>query len=102
VAVGLEGGWRAVRRLPPGPLASQLETITLVALVVAIGGGLGLFVGGARPAEALHFVYAIVALGILPLADSLSRNAQPRTRGGATVIGALVVLVVILRLFATG
>lgn len=102
MAVGLEGGWRAVRRVPPGRLASQLEAITLVALVVAIAGGLGLFVGGGRPAEPLHFVYAVVALGILPLADSLSRRAEPRTRGLATVIGALVVLVVILRLFATG
>jgi hypothetical protein len=101
-AVGLDGAWRAMRRLPPGALASQLETIVLIVLVVAIAGGLGILVGGGRPAELLHFVYAIVAVGILPLADSLSRRAHPRTRGIATVLGAAVVFVVILRLFATG
>lgn len=100
--VGLEGAWRALGRLPPGPIAERLNQLLLLVVVVAGAGGLGLFVGGARPAEPLHFVYAIVALGILPLADSLSRRTQPRARGIATVAGALVALIVIFRLFETG
>lgn len=75
--------------------------LTLV-LVVAAAGGLGLLAGGARPRELLHFVYAVIAIGAVPVADSLTRQADPRPRAIATLIGALVSLVVILRLFGTG
>jgi hypothetical protein len=71
-------------------------------LVVAIAGGLGLLVGGARPRELLHFVYAVVVLSALPIAGVLSKEASPRARGLANVVGALVALVVVARLFGTG
>lgn len=71
-------------------------------LVVTIAGGLGLLVGGGRPRELLHFVYAIVALGIVPVVDSLSRRAGPRPRGIATFAAALIALAVVVRLFQTG
>lgn len=74
----------------------------MLALVVTVAGGLGLLVGGARPQEILHFVYAIVALGALAVADSISRRAGPRARAIATLVGALVALAVIARLFQTG
>ncbi len=102
VLVAVEAGWRAWRRSPPGDIADRLETILLVVLVIAIAGGLGLLVGGARPQETLHFVYAIVALGALPIAGLLTKEASPRARGIAGVIGALVALVVVARLFGTG
>jgi hypothetical protein len=101
-ATGIEGGWRAVTAAPPGRLAERLGTLYLIALVVASAGGLGLLLGGSAPSEPLHFVYAIVALGILPLVDSLSRGASARARGLATGVAALVLLVVLVRLFATG
>jgi len=59
-------------------------------------------VGGARPRELLHFVYAVVALAALPISTSVSARWEPRRRGMATVIGALVGLAVIVRLFGTG
>ncbi len=102
VLVAVEAGWRVWRRSPPGELADRLEGILLVVLVIAIAGGLGLLVGGARPRELLHFVYAIVALSALPIAGILTKGASPRARGIAGVIGALVALVVVARLFGTG
>lgn len=74
----------------------------MVVLVVAIAGGLGLLVGGARPRELLHFVYAIVVLGAVPIAGMLTKAASPRARGLGGVAGALVALVVVARLFGTG
>jgi hypothetical protein len=59
-------------------------------------------VGGSRPRELLHFVYGVIGIGAVPVADSLTRQADPRARAIATLIGALVSLVVILRLFGTG
>jgi hypothetical protein len=67
-----------------------------------VAGGLGLLAGGGRPKEILHFVYAIVALGAVPVADSMARRSGPRRRGIASLIGALVALAVIARLFQTG
>jgi hypothetical protein len=82
--------------------AGRLETLLLLVLVVTIAGGLGLFMGGGGPRELLHFVYAVVALGVLPVVDSLSRRAGPRARGIATLAAALIALAVVVRLFQTG
>jgi hypothetical protein len=100
--VGVEAGWRAVRRSLPGLRTAQLEGLLTLVLVVAATGGLGLLVGGARPGELLHFVYAVIAIGAVPVANSLARQADPRPRAIGTLAGALVSLVVILRLFGTG
>jgi hypothetical protein len=100
--VAVEAGWRAWRRSPHGDIAARLEGILLLVLAVAIAGGLGLLVGGARPRELLHFVYAIVVLSALPIAGTLTKDASPRARGLASVAGALVALVVVARLFGTG
>lgn len=102
VLVGLEAGWRAWRRLPPGETMRRLEGLLLVLLLVAIAGGLGLLAGGGHPREILHFVYAVVAFGAVPIAATLSSRASPRTRGLAGVAGAIVALVVVARLFGTG
>jgi hypothetical protein len=102
VLVGLEAGVRIVRSTSPGDVTERLQQVFLIALVVTVAGGLGLLVGGARPREILHFIYAIVALGALAVADSLSRRATPRRRATASLIGAFVALAVIARLFQTG
>lgn len=102
VLVGLDGGRRAWRRAPPGDMTARLEAVLLVMLGVTIAGGLGLLVGGGRPREVLHFVYAIVVLGSVPIAVTVSARASPRTRGLASLAGAIVALVVVARLFGTG
>lgn len=82
--------------------AARVELALTLALVVTAAGGLGLLAGGARPREVLHFVYAVIAIGAIPVAGSLASRAEPRRRAIATFVGALVALVVILRLFGTG
>jgi hypothetical protein len=99
---GIEGATRAWRRRPPGTMASRLGTIVQLMLAVTIAGGLGLLVGGARPHELLHFVYAVLVFGSLPVANALSDRSGPRARGIATSLGAAVALGIIVRLFATG
>jgi hypothetical protein len=46
--------------------------------------------------------YAVLAFGLVPVADSLARRARPRARGLTTFGAAVVALVVIVRLFQTG
>lgn len=91
-----------VRRSPPGGLITQLERLLTLVLVVTVAGGLGLLAGGARPREVLHFVYAVIAVGAVPVAGSLSTPGSPRRNATATLVGSVVALVVILRLFGTG
>jgi hypothetical protein len=102
VLVGLEAARRARDRSLEGVAADRLATIALLAVAVTIAGGLGLLAGGARPREPLHFVYAVLALGLLPVSTSLSARWEPRRRGIVRLLGALIALAVILRLFATG
>lgn len=100
--VGIEGATRAWRQTPPGALASRLGRLVQLLLGVTIAGGLGLLVGGARPRELLHLVYAVLVFGALPVANALSGRFGPRGRGAATVLGAAIALAVIARLIATG
>jgi len=102
VLVGIEATWRLRRGSSAGPAASRLDSLLLLVLVVTVAGGLGLLLGGARPRELLHFVYAVVAVGALPMATSISARWEPRRQAIVTLLGALVALVAVLRLFATG
>jgi hypothetical protein len=102
VVAGLEGALRAVRSHAPGMAAARLEGVVLVAVAMTAAGGLALLLGGSRPHELLHFLYAVLALALLPVATSISARWEPRRRGFATVLGALIALAAVLRLFATG
>ena len=102
VLAGLDGARRAWLRTAPGSVAFRLEGLVLLVIGLSAGGGLGMLVGGARPHEMLHLLYAVIAFGTLPIAAGLSRQASERTRGLASLGGALVALVVVARLFATG
>jgi hypothetical protein len=99
---GVVGTRRAIGRVPAGAAAARLDGLVLLLVAVTAAGGLGLLVGGARPRELLHFVYAMVALGALPISTSVSAHSEPRRRGIATAVAALVTLAAIARLFATG
>lgn len=100
--VGVDGGRRAWGAVRPGPTTARLNGILLVLLSTTIAGGLGILVGGARPHEPLHFVYAVVAVGAIPIGDALSVRASARARGLASLAGAIVGLIVVARLFGTG
>jgi hypothetical protein len=101
-SVAVEGAWRALRGRPPGRLASAAPIILLLVLAVAMAGGLGILLGGGRPRELLHFVYAGLALASVPIADSVARHSTPRRRALARLAGGLFGAAVIARLFGTG
>jgi hypothetical protein len=102
LGVGAEGAWRGVRDLAAGPMSGRLSGLLLVAFGVTSAGGLGILAGGGRPGEVLHFVYAALALGAVPVAASVARGAEARLQGFATLAGALVAMLVVARLFQTG
>jgi hypothetical protein len=97
-----EGAVRLVSARPPAKAASVGLGAAVILLGMTAAGGLALLVGGHRPKEFLHLVYALLAFGLVPLADSLAAQASPRRRALARLGGALVAAGVIARLFATG
>lgn len=100
--VGIESASRAVTRRPPGRLSAWLSAIASLALVVTIGFGLALLFGGSQPAESLHFMYAVLALAAIPIVQAYVPKDNPRRLGWATLLGVLLTLVLIWRLFSTG
>lgn len=100
--VAFEAAWRAFRDLPPSHTTGLLANITLIVVLIASAGGLGILLGGGAPTDSLHYVYAAIALVALPLATSLTRNRRPRTTAVIVLVIAVALLVVIARLFQTG
>jgi len=97
-----EGAVRLVRARPSAKAASVGLGAAAILLGMTVAGGLALLAGGQRPKEFLHLVYALLAFGLVPLADSLAAQASPRRRALARLVGGLVAAGVIARLFATG
>jgi hypothetical protein len=102
LGVAGEGAVRLVRPRPPGRAAAAGATAAVILLGMTAAGGLALLLGGNRPKEFLHLVYALLAFGLVPLADSLAAQASSRRRALARLAGALVAAGVIARLFVTG
>lgn len=99
---GIEAGVRVAQNRKPGVLAARAFGGALLLLGLTAAGGLGTLVGGGRPHEGLHFLYAVLAFGAIPVASVLAGRAAPRGQATATLIGALIGLVLIVRLFMTG
>lgn len=100
--VAVEAAVRAWRQSSPPPWVIQLGRVALVLVVVTSAGGLGILLAGGGPHEPLHFLYATLAMGALPVSDSFARRSSPRRRALVTLVGAVVVFVLIARLFQTG
>ena len=99
---GLEAGIRAVRGRKPGRLSARISGSVLLILGVTAASGLGMFVGGARPHEMLHLLYAGLAFSAVPVTDMLAGRLSPRARAASSTVAALIGLVLIVRLFMTG
>jgi hypothetical protein len=100
--VAVEAALRIVRRQPPGRLAEVGLGLSLVLVGMTAAAGLAMLVRSDRPSEGLHFLYAILAFGLVPVADSVAANASPRRRALARLAGAVIALGIVARLFATG
>lgn len=101
VAVGLAAAASAVRSQRD---RAAVIVDALVLAVVALGVLLGivLLVGGSRPREILHYVYAVVAFAAIPAADLIALDWTDRRRGIARLVASLVGIAVVIRSFATG
>jgi hypothetical protein len=102
LVVTVEAAVRLVRGRPPGRFAARGLAVVLILVAMAAAGGLALLVGGHRPREWWHVMYAGFALAMIPLADAITLRAPARWKALARLVGALIALEVIVRLFQTG
>ncbi|HZD22992.1 MAG TPA: hypothetical protein VE569_06270 [Acidimicrobiia bacterium] len=98
----IEAGVRTTRGNAPGKLAGASLNAVLILVGMAAAAGLAILVRGGRPEEWLHFVYAILAFGLVPVADHYVADRPARLQGLTRLGGGLVALVVVVRLFVTG
>lgn len=71
-------------------------------LVVVAASGLVILAGGARPTDGLHLLYALVAIGLVPLARSFLTRSSHRGTNLLLLVAFVVLGGVLYRLFATG
>ena len=106
VAITVVGiGWSAillVTRRAGGPAFERLQAAVVSVLVVSAASGLVLLATGARPADGLHLLYAIVAIALIPLARSFVGRASSRAAGALLLAAFIVLGGVVYRLFTTG
>lgn len=98
----VEGGVRGVDGRAPGRAARAGPGALVVLAGMTAAAGLAMLVRGQRPHEWLHLLYALLAFGMVPAMDSVVLDAGLRPQGWARFTGALLGLIVVARLFATG
>lgn len=101
----LSAAWAAVL-VARGRPGSQLFIVnlgwTVAAALLAAIVGLLLLIGGPGPSDPLHLLYGALAVAALPGAALVAAGRPPRERAIVVLIGAVVLLIVVLRLFQTG
>lgn len=103
VAATCEGAVRVVRDFPSGIAAGRTRAAVVMAAAMTAAAGIALVVGGKRPGEWLHLIYAALAFSLIPLTDNAASSLQSnRGKAFVRVGGGLTCLIVIARLFATG
>ena len=110
--VAISGLLAALGRPPPTRFIDRSITLALLAIVGAALTGVLPFIGGMGPGDALHAVYAAVAVLALPLArllpepepGELARAGRSIGRRGGRwlAFGGLATLGALLRLAGTG
>ncbi len=85
-----------------GPVFDRLQAAVVSVLVIGAASGLVLLAIGARPAEGLHLVYAVVAIALIPLARSFLGRANDRVAAMLMLVAFVVLGGVAYRLFTTG
>ena len=99
--VGLGAALSAVRsRADRAAVVVDALLLAVVGLAIALGAVL--LIGGSRPRELLHFVYAVAAFAAVPVADLVALEWSDRRRGIARVVASLIGIAVVVRSFATG
>lgn len=91
-----------ITRRTPGTffLGGVLWLFAAIALAAALG--VAMVVSGRQPADGLHVVYGILTLGVLPGAALIASGRNARDRTIVAAVGAIVVVILLARLFQTG
>jgi hypothetical protein len=92
----------AATRRPGERTFIRFEAVIVVVLVLGAISGLAMLLTGETPRDDLHFLYAALAIGLVPLARSFFSSASARSAGLIWVATFLVLGGVLYRLFATG
>ena len=74
----------------------------LAGLAVGALTGLWQLAAGSHPADPLHYLYAVVAVLILPAARFGGSGWWDRNRGRVVVLGGLILVALVMRLYQTG
>lgn len=85
-----------------GAILEWARRILTFLLALQVLAGALLFAMGDRPAETIHLLYGVIAVGTLPLADTFSSEAPARARAGILAVAAVVTLGLLWRLLGTG
>jgi len=80
------------------------RAVIVVAALLAAEAVLGAitWLGGDRPREALHYLYAVAALATLPLAATFASEAPPRPRAMVMALAGVLLVILTWRLASTG
>lgn len=92
----------AVARRQTGPLfvASLVWVVIVVALAALLG--IATAVSDGPPKDALHIVYGVLALAVLPGAALLASGRPARQQATYAAVAMTVLLILLFRLFQTG
>jgi hypothetical protein len=90
-----------VRRDPGRFFVANLAWVVLALGVTAIAG-LTFVLGGKGPKDPLHLVYGALVTAAWPAAGLVASGRSPRERLVVMTVAAVVVLVLVARLFQTG
>lgn len=106
-AVGAVVGisWSAIlwiTRRAGGPAFESFQAGVVAMLIVSAASGLVRLASGARPAESLHLLYAVIAIALVPIARSFLGRASGRRAAGLLLVAFVVLGAVVYRLFTTG
>lgn len=94
--------WLAIAGRAPGP--QLYGALVWVVLAIAATGLVGLVVALSQrpPADPLHLLYGVLAAATLPGGALIARDRPARRRSAVLAITAIVLVILVVRLFQTG
>lgn len=101
VGIGLSGGLALWGR-SGGAAYVAFQAAVVAILIVSAVSGIVLLAAGHSPAEGLHFIYAAIALALIPLARSFFSQSQGRRLALLMLLAFLILGALVFRLDASG
>jgi len=102
VIIGIWGLVMYFRKLPPG--GGFRSTLVLTEVLFILQGliGVGMFLGGRRPHDSLHWLYGVLLVLLLPIAATYVGGRGPRREALVYGIAGLFMAGLTIRALTTG